>query len=195
MAVAVVLMIGWVLGDGFAFDAPVIEAVRGSGPRWLRAVMIDLTALGSTTVLTLATIAAIVLLATRRHWLTALLVAAATASGATAVTLIKGLFARARPDVAQHLVEVSGKSFPSGHAANSAIVYLTIAALATQVVHGRGTRNAIVTLAAGLVFAIGLSRVYVGVHWPSDVLTGWTFGALWAGAWWIAGARIRARVR
>jgi len=193
LAVAVVLLVGWLLGDGFAFDRPVIEAVRGSGPRGLRLSMIDVTALGGTTVLTLVTVASILLLATRRLWLTAALVAAATISGSLTVTQIKLLFSRARPDFAQHLVEVSGKSFPSGHAANSAIVYLTIAALASQVVHGRATRNAILIGAATLVLAIGFSRVYLGVHWPSDVLTGWTFGTLWAGAWWFAGAAVRAR--
>ncbi|WP_326525812.1 phosphatase PAP2 family protein [Sphingomonas sp.] len=196
LAVAVVLVIGWLMGDGFAFDRPLILALRersSAGP--LHNAMVDITALGGTTVLTLVTTAAILLLATRRLWLTAALVAAATASGALLVTQIKLLFARARPDIVDHLVEVSGKSFPSGHAANSAIVYLTIAALASQVVHGRWTRDAILAGAALLVLAIGFSRVYLGVHWPSDVLTGWTFGALWAGAWWLAGARIRGRAR
>jgi undecaprenyl-diphosphatase len=201
IAVAVVLLVGWSLGNGFFFDRPIILALREpggalpAGPRWIRHAMVDITALGGTTVLTLVTIGSLILLGTRRLWLTAALVAAATVSGAIAITQVKLLFARTRPDIVAHLVEASGKSFPSGHAANSAIVYLTIAALATQVVHGRATRNAILVGAALLVLTIGSSRVYLGVHWPSDVLTGWTFGALWAGAWWIAGAKIRQRVR
>jgi undecaprenyl-diphosphatase len=82
-------------------------------------------------------------------------------------------------------------SFPSGHSANSAIVYLTLATLLTQAIRGAALRRYVVGAAIALVFAIGVSRVYLGVHWPSDVLAGWSFGALWALGWWAIGARIR----
>src|SRR3546814_7679126 len=74
-------------------------------------------------------------------------------------------------------------SFPSGHSANSAIVYLTIATLLAQVVDTRGARNFILVAAGLLVAAIGCSRVYLGVHWPTDVLAGWSFGTFWALGW------------
>ncbi|MHA6723515.1 phosphatase PAP2 family protein [Sphingomonas sp. RS2018] len=197
----ILLLIIGPLVDGhgpLGFDRAIMAEMRQAGdpasptgPSWLRPMMVDITALGGATVLTLVTIAAIVLLATRRLWLTAALVAAATISGSWAVTQVKLYVGRPRPDAAGRLIDVSGLSFPSGHAANSAIVYLTIAALATQILHGRATRNAVLIGAVLLVGAIGTSRVYLGVHWPSDVLAGWSFGTLWAGAWWLGAARVR----
>lgn len=175
----------------FAFDRAIVVAIHGVGPVWLRQAMVDVTALGSTTVLTLVVVASAGLLLVRGLWLTAALVVAATATGAGMVQALKALFARTRPDVVDHLVTVGGASFPSGHSANSAIVYLTLAGLLTQVVRGRATRRYFQAAALALVAAIGTSRVYLGVHWPSDVLAGWSFGMLWALGWWLAGARAR----
>jgi len=175
----------------FGFDQTLILALHGAGPAWLRKAMVDVTALGGGTVLTVVVIATVGLLLMRRLWVTALLIVVATSSGSLIVRAIKSEFGRARPDIVDHIVEAGGKSFPSGHAANSAIVYLTIAGLLTQVVRGRATRNYIVALTVLLVGAIGASRVYLGVHWPSDVLAGWSFGTLWALGWWLAGAKAR----
>ena len=175
----------------FAFDRAIVVAIHGAGPVWLRGAMIDVTALGSTTVLTLVVAASTGLLLVRGLWLTAALTVAATATGAGMVQVLKALFARTRPDVVDHIVTVGGASFPSGHSANSAIVYLTLAGLLTQVVRGRATRRYLQGAALALVAAIGASRVYLGVHWPSDVLAGWSFGMLWALGWWLAGARAR----
>ena len=161
------------------------------GPPWVRAAMVDITALGGVTVLTVVTVIAVCFLALKRLWLTALLVTGGTVSGAIAVSVAKGIVARPRPDIVDHLVTVSSASFPSGHATSSAIVYLTLAALVMQIVRGRVVRGYIIGAAGLLVGAIGCSRVYLGVHWPSDVLTGWSFGALWALMWWGVGAWVR----
>lgn len=163
------------------------------GPRWVRAAMVDITALGGVTVLTLITLVAVGFLALRRLWLTMWLVIGGTVSGAIAVAVAKSLVARPRPQLTDHLVTVSSASFPSGHATSSAIVYLTLAALIMQIVRGRVVRGYIIGVAGLLVVAIGCSRVYLGVHWPSDVLTGWSFGALWALMWWGIGAATRLR--
>ncbi len=80
------------------------------------------------------------------------------------------------------------------HAANSATVYLTVAALSTQVLRQSAARTYTVVVAVLLVGAIGLSRIYLGVHWPTDVLAGWSFGTLWALAWWWATERARASI-
>ena len=161
------------------------------GPRWVRAAMVDLTALGGVTVLTAITAIAVGFLALKRLWLTMWLVLGGTVSGAIAVAVAKGIVARPRPAIVDHLVTVSSASFPSGHATSSAIVYLTLAALVMQIVPGRVVRGYIMGVAGLLVVAIGCSRVYLGVHWPSDVLTGWSFGALWALMWWGVGAWVR----
>jgi undecaprenyl-diphosphatase len=84
-------------------------------------------------------------------------------------------------------------SFPSGHAANSALVYLTIAALLTSIERDARARAYIVVTAIALTLCIGLSRLYLGVHWPSDVAAGWALGAGWAVLWRIASARFIAR--
>ena len=155
--------------------------------------MLDVTALGGVTVLVLVTALAAGFLLAARHWLTMALVLGGTISGTLLVTLVKALVGRTRPAVTDHLVQVYDASFPSGHAANSASVYLTLALLTLQITQGRAVRRYILAATALLVVAIGCSRVYLGVHWPSDVLAGWTFGALWAVAWWALGAAIRAR--
>jgi undecaprenyl-diphosphatase len=149
------------------------------------------TALGGVTVLVMIVTVVTGLLATLRLWVTAALVLAATVSGSIAVEIAKQLVGRVRPQVIDHLVQISTASFPSGHSANSAIVYLTMASLLTQVIEREATRWYVLIVAVVLVTAIGISRVYLGVHWPSDVLAGWSFGTLWALAWWSIGARIR----
>lgn len=153
-----VILLGFLLVDDapFAFDRAIILALRVPGdlarpigPVWLHEAMIDLTALGGATVLTTATIAAIGLLLVRRLWLTALLVSAATISGSLLAAQAKHWVGRPRPELVDHLVQVHGLSFPSGHATNSAIVYLTLAGLVAQVERGQAVRSYTFALAVG----------------------------------------------
>lgn len=196
VAVAVVLIGGLLVGRyPFAFDRAILTGLRAwGGPAWLPGAAINVTALGSGTVLTIVVLAAAGLLLVQRLPLTAAAVAAACWTGGRVVDLAKDAFARARPDLVEHLVPVTHASFPSGHAASSAICYLTLAALASQVTRDRTARRYLAAVAILLVGAIGSSRVYLGVHWPSDVLAGWCFGTLWASSWWLATARARVRM-
>ena len=179
----------------FSFDRGIIVGLRQwHGPAWLPKVAADITALGGGVVLTLVVAIVAGFLLVQRLWLTALAVALASLTGGWAVDLIKGQVLRARPDLVPHLVDVHGYSFPSGHATSSAVVYLTLAALAGQVTPDRIARRYLLAVAVLLVGAIGCSRVYLGVHWPSDVLAGWSFGTLWALGWWTATARARAAI-
>lgn len=204
-AAAVLLMLGvGVLINRwpFGFDRALITALRMPdnpgvplGGSKLLAFMRDVTALGDGNILTMIVLAVVGLLLVQRKTATAAVVAAATLSGSMLVSWAKLYTGRARPDIVPHLVDVSSLSFPSGHAANSAIIYLTLTALASQVVQQRRVRTYLVAIALLLVALIGASRVYLGVHWPSDVLAGWSFGALWAWSWWWAGAKARTAVR
>ncbi|MDJ0278002.1 phosphatase PAP2 family protein [Sphingomonas sp. 2R-10] len=182
-------------GDAFAFDRRLLLALRGTdgapiGSARFTSMVRDVTALGSTTVLTIVVAFAGLLLASVGRWRSGVLVALACAGGSWTNVLFKHAVARARPDLVPHLMDETSNSFPSGHAANSAIVYLTLATLAWPMLRQGAARGFVVVAAALLVVAIGMSRVYLGVHWPSDVLAGWLFGALWAIGWW----RIELRV-
>lgn len=193
-ALALLLMVGLLVDHWpFAWDRAILTSLRAHAQSaTLRAVAVDFTALGSVPVLALMVAGAALLLLARGWWLTAIATVAAGISGGAVVTLVKHLVARTRPDLVPHWVDVHNASFPSGHAAGSAMVYLTLAALATQATRHRRLRHMIVLLAVVLVGAIGVSRVYLGVHWPSDVAAGWCFGTLWALGWWWATAAARA---
>ncbi len=170
-------------GVVFAIDRWMLLALRrpGSpgtpiGPDWLRSSIVDLTALGGTTVLTLVTIAAAgYLIAKRASRLAPFLIAVAV-SGSVFDRLLKGWLGRERPTIVPHLIEVSTQSFPSGHAMNSAVVYLTVALVLGHAAARQGVRAYLLGLAIALIACIGISRVYLGVHYPSDVLGGWLVG-------------------
>jgi undecaprenyl-diphosphatase len=174
-------------GDMFAFDRWALQTLRNPddpsvpiGPDWLRRTMVDLTALGGVPVLTIITIAVAGYLLAVRKAATAAFVVAAVAGGGLASTLLKLAFARARPDIVGHLVDVHSASFPSGHALNSAVTFLTLGALLARTEGARPMRIYVMVVAISLTLLIGFSRVYLGVHWPSDVLAGWCVGAAWA---------------
>lgn len=179
-------------GDGAALDGALLLAMRVPGhsdtpigPFWLRQVMIDITGLGGGTPLTLFVILAAGVLLVRRAIRTALLLVMGTASGGLIVDLLKDRFARPRPALVDHLVDVQSASFPSAHAANSAIVFLTMAALVSRIEATRGERSYTFAAAILLTLAVGSTRVYLGVHWPSDVAAGWLLGTGWALLWWV----------
>jgi undecaprenyl-diphosphatase len=187
-------------GELLSFDRALMLAMRvpgqpavPAGPPWLPEMMRDVTALGGVTVLTGVILLTLVFLLLKRLYRPAALVLIATISGSWAIAAIKVAFARPRPTLTQHLMDAAGASFPSGHSGNSAIVYFTLASLIFPVIRETRIRLFMIITALLLVGAIGVSRVYLGVHWPSDVLAGWTFGALWALMWWAIEAKLLAR--
>ncbi|MDF0490525.1 phosphatase PAP2 family protein [Sphingomonas sp. H39-1-10] len=165
------------------------------GPAWLQPVLVDITALGGATALTLLTVSVVGYLLAAKKWTTAALIAAATISGSLIGQLLKVSFARARPTIVPHFVEIHSLSYPSGHATNSAVVFLTLGVLLARAQTARATR--IYVLVAAMLFTalIGCSRVYNGVHWPTDVIAGWVIGGSWALLWWAIALRAqRSRV-
>jgi len=179
-------------GDTRAFDLEVAHAaqsLRINFP-WIAEVMRDLSGLGSTVVLTLFTLAAVGYLEVVRARMTALLVAAAVISGTAGVNLLKAFFGRPRPDAGFAEVVATGMSFPSGHATNSAIVFLTVAALLAGTRTRAMEQYYIVAIAILMALLVGLSRIALGVHWATDVLAGWALGAAWALTWWLLARRL-----
>jgi undecaprenyl-diphosphatase len=174
-----------------AFDRAVLHVFRDRvnradaiGPRWVELAIRDVTALGGATVLTLMTAAVVGFLFVDGKRAAAVLVLLSVSSGALLSTGLKYIFARPRPDLVPHLVEVSSASFPSGHAMLSAVVYLTLGALLSRVEGPPRVKVYVLSVAVALTLTIGVSRVYLGVHWPTDVLAGWCAGAAWAVVCW-----------
>lgn len=184
-----------------AFDQAILTWFRQTGdpstpigPDWLLNSMIDITALGGYTVLTLLTLGAAIYRAALKDYITSLVVIAAMASGALLTSLLKLGFDRARPDLVDHLTHAASASFPSGHATQSAIAFLTLGALMARAQPDRRIKVLILSGAILLTILVGISRVYLGVHWPTDVLAGWCLGAVWAALWWLVLRRVgRAR--
>ena len=184
-------------GDTQAFDERVLRALRDPadpsvpiGPRWLRVAALDITSLGSPTVIGLSVAAIVGFLLLQGMYRTALFVFIASGGGWLLNNALKAVFARPRPAIVPHLHEVMSPSFPSGHAMTSAAVYLTLGALLMHISKGRLTKIYCMTIAMLATLLIGSTRVYLGVHYPTDVLAGWLIGMSWALMCWLVERRI-----
>jgi undecaprenyl-diphosphatase len=180
-----------VKGKTLAFDREVMLALRSSadprvpiGPTWLPEAARDLTSLGSIIVLVIITLAVVGYLFLAGRSAVAWLTLIAVFGGIVLSDLLKFAFGRARPDVVNPLARVFTTSFPSGHATLSAITYLTIGAILARSQPSPTISVYFLSLAAFLTVLIGVSRIYLGVHYPTDVLAGWCIGAAWAMGCW-----------
>jgi undecaprenyl-diphosphatase len=187
-------------GDTKALDTRILLALRSNtdpskpiGPEWVEFALLDLTAIGGPTVLTLVVLAVVGFLVLQERYRTALVIMVTSIGGEIANTVLKNAFMRPRPTVVPHLREAISTSFPSGHAMESAIIYLTLGAMMMRVAEGRLTKAYCLFLAVLLTFLVGLSRVYLGVHYPTDVIGGWILGFMWASICWLAAQRFEAR--
>lgn len=187
-------------GDTADFDEAVLLSLRTAddvtdpiGPGWFEEMARDITGLGGFGVLALLTLAATGYLLLHRKGHTALYLVLAIGSGILISTLLKNLFDRPRPDLVPHAQVVYTSSFPSGHSMMSAVVFFTLGALLAGVQADLRLRAYLLFVAALLALLVGASRVYLGVHWPTDVLAGWTAGAAWALLCWTIAERLRRR--
>ncbi|CAN5167862.1 phosphatase PAP2 family protein [soil metagenome] len=172
----------WILRSLRRADDPAVPI----GPAWVREAGLDLTALGSPAVLLLIVLGVIGLMSIQRQYGFIALTFLATSTGSIVAAFLKYLIERDRPAVVPHLREVTTPSFPSGHAMLSAVVYLTLGILLMQVVQGRAAKLYCLLSAMSLSFLVGISRIYLGVHYPTDVVAGWMAGIAWALACWAA---------
>ncbi len=179
-------------GDTQKFDERMLEALRRPdnravpiGPAWLQGAALDITALGSPFVLGLAVLSISGFLLLQQSYRAALFVFLASSGGTVLNTLLKNEFSRTRPTIVPHLREVMTPSFPSGHALTSAAVYLTLGALLMRLSKRRLTKFYCIAIAMLITGLVGVSRVYLGVHYPTDVLAGWLIGLSWALLCWL----------
>lgn len=174
-------------GEHPAFDEKILLAFRqadnpavGAGPARLAEMARDVTALGSGVALALLTLLVTGFLVLRRRHRTAGFVATAVIGGALLTTVVKNIIGRERPTIVPHLMEETSLSFPSGHSMSSTVVYFTLAAILARTVARRREKLYLIGAAAFLSILVGVSRVYMGVHYPTDVIAGWTGGTAWA---------------
>jgi undecaprenyl-diphosphatase len=178
-------------GDSAKFDETILlwfrtanDAANPIGPPWIEEMARDITALGSYAVLGLIFTATITYLLVTHRRAAALWISAAVLGGALLSNLFKFSYERPRPELVSHAVRVFTTSFPSGHATLSAVAYLTFGALLASLHNSIGLKAYFLGLAILLTVAVGVSRIYLGVHYPTDVLAGWCIGAAWAALCW-----------
>jgi undecaprenyl-diphosphatase len=176
-------------------DVAILRWVAERRTPFLTKRMVDLTALGSPTLVAVFTAATFAILSVRkdRRSLAHLFVASLGTWALTSLT--KGIIERTRPTEVSHLVEVAGFSYPSGHTLSVTALYLTIVLIATADIRSGAVKAVLVGLATALILMVGLSRIYLGVHYPSDVLSGMSLGVSWASSLGAAVAVISARRR
>ena len=209
VALAVIIITGWLAveladevleGTTQQYDEWVLRHLRAPGdlhdpvgPEWFEDIWRDITALGSSAILTLVTVSCAVYLLMRRHHRTLLLLLAATLGGLVVVLVLKNMFDRPRPEFASPDAYVLTASFPSGHSMLSAVVYLTLGALLARTTNEYRYKVYFLTMAVLVTVLIGFSRVYLGVHYPTDVLAGWSVGLLWALLCWLVARLLQRR--
>lgn len=181
-----------VSGAAEGFDRSVLLAFRNAadvsdplGPPWFEEAAAELSALGGYTILTLVTAVVAVTLILMKKRQASLFLVLAIAGGSIASTILKFAFARPRPELVAHLDRVFTASFPSGHAMVSMLAWMTLASIAVRFIESHRVRVFILAAAFGLAILIGITRIYLGVHWPSDVLAGWFLGVAWAAFCWL----------
>lgn len=181
-----------------AFDTFVLMLFRNPadisdplGPAWFEETMAEITALGGYPVLVVLVGVVIGYLLVAHRYGPALFLFISILSGTAISQFLKTLYDRPRPDLVEHLVNTHTASFPSGHATMSTVVYLTLASLIVRLVDDAPVRIYVISIAVALALAIGISRVYLGVHWPSDVIAGWALGVAWASLSWLVVSALR----
>lgn len=187
-------------GDTHAIDEQILLALRNTedthdpiGPVWVEEMIRDFTSLGGSGILSLLTMAVIVYLMLQRKFGAMTFVTVAIVGGVFLSLLLKQSFDRPRPDLVPHATYVVNSSFPSGHAMLSAVTFLTLGALLSRIHPRRRFKAFFLLMAALLTLLVGISRVYLGVHWPTDVLGGWVVGAAWATLCWLAARWLQRR--
>lgn len=180
-------------GDSQAIDEEILLSLRNPadtndplGPPWFEEIIRDFTALGGTALLTLVIFSTVGLLFMQGNYRQVIIILISIVGALLLSYYLKDIFDRPRPDLVAHGSNVRTASFPSGHALLSASTYLTLGTLLAQVQRRFRIRVFIIVLSILTVSLVGFSRVYLGVHWPSDVLAGWAIGSVWALLCWLA---------
>jgi undecaprenyl-diphosphatase len=167
-------------GDVGAMDSAILLTVAKKRIPWLTTSAVDVTALGSITLVVLFSAFTLFVLLVLRDRMGALQLLAASVGAGILTLVTKNVIERVRPAEAQQMIIVSGFAYPSGHSVSTSALYLTIAIIAGRYVQHSGTRATIFLAVSAVVIMVGASRVYLGVHYATDVVSGISLGAAWA---------------
>ncbi|CCV08388.1 Phosphoesterase PA-phosphatase related (fragment) [Mesorhizobium metallidurans STM 2683] len=183
LALASLVMRNWTAD----FDRAILLIMRNPtdladpiGPTWFEELMRDVSGLGGLGLLTFVTLTVAGFLALSGSLRNAIAVILAVGSGVILSSLLKYGFDRPRPDLVAYGTRIYTSSFPSGHAFMAATVYFTLGIMLARKFEPRPLRVFIMAISMLVTFAVGASRIYLGVHWPTDVIAGWSIGAGWA---------------
>lgn len=178
-------------GDHAGLEAKIMKSMRRAdnpemlrGPDWLVVTARDITALGGAAGTVLIVGLTVGYLVLSRRWVVATFILCSVGGGFLLSLVLKHQFTRPRPEIVPHLMVEDSTSFPSGHSMSSAVVYITLGALLARTATGRALKIYLICAALFLSGLIGVSRVAMGVHYPSDVLAGWLAGTGWALICW-----------
>jgi undecaprenyl-diphosphatase len=163
-----------------AFDDAILRWVGAHQVGWVHVAMLQVTALGTGVVVMMVVAVAALFLWLTRHKHSATLLLVTTAVGILINSMLKDVFHRTRPSIFPSGVEVFSSSFPSGHSMSAAIVYGTVAYLAARLQQRHWARALTAVIALALILLIAASRIYLGVHYPSDTVAGMVIGLAWA---------------
>ncbi len=187
-------------GDALKWDRMVLLALREPGmpsdplgPPWLEEAAVELTAIGSLPVIGLLSVSLLGFLLVHHRFGSTVFATLSIGGGLGAAHLLKLVYGRPRPELVEPLTVVHTQSFPSGHTMGATVVVLTLAALVARLIPSRAGQTYVFVMAACWAGSIGLTRVYLGVHWPSDVLAGWAMGVSWAAGCWAAVSMVQNR--
>lgn len=187
-------------GDGQAFDQAVLswlrpyaDPTRPWGPWWLKEAAADLTSLGGISVLGLFATVVVLFLVIQKKRLSAVLLVLGLIGGVLLSEGLKAVFQRERPPVANQAVETINASFPSGHALLSAVFYLSLGVMLSRAFPQRRLKAYVLGVAIAMTVLVGVTRVYLGAHWATDVFAGWSVGAAWAMALWLVSYAVERR--
>ena len=186
-------------GDTVTFDTAVTSLFRTqgdptsvAGPLWLQESVRDFTSLGSFTILGIIVAASAIYFLMAKKAGTALFLVMSVVAGTVISNVLKQTFNRPRPDI-EASTHVFTASFPSGHATLSAVVYLTLGVLIAQSTRNPMVKGCFIGMALLVTFLVGVSRIYLGMHYPTDVIAGWSLGLSWALICWSSKEAIEAK--